>query len=165
MKANILSAISLMVLGAASVSANSNQLVATQNFTASQCAWVQNYTSAYESGYSLVCDGATAVTKKVVHVNNTCSFPSVGSGYSLTAASCANFSVYKIAVSSSSSSSIPSGGACQASGKYGVLYMKNAYGPSMSTIMPQASAYCGTCGVVTLATGNSMYWDLYCGKQ
>ena len=165
MKANILSAISLMVLGAASVSANSNQLVATQNFTASQCAWVQNYTSAYESGYSLVCDGATAVTKKVVHVNNTCSFPSVGSGYSLTASSCANFSVYKIAVSSSSSSSIPSGGACQTSGKYGVLYMKNAYGPSMSTIMPQASAYCGTCGVVTLATGNSMYWDLYCGKQ
>jgi hypothetical protein len=159
MKKSLLSAVSLMVLGAASVSANANQLVATQSFTASNCAWVQNYTSAYESGYSLVCDGTTAVTKKVVHINNTCTFPSVGSGYSLTAASCANFSVYKITSSTTTTS------ACQASGKYGVLYMKNAYGPSMSTIMPQASAYCGSCGVVTLATANSMYWDLYCGKQ
>ncbi len=157
MKKSLLSAVSLMVLGVASVSANANQLVATQSFTASNCAWVQNYTSAYESGYSLVCDGATAVTKKVVHVNNTCTFPSVGSGYSLTAASCTNFSVYKVIV--------PPLSACQASGKYGVLYMKNAYVPSMSTIMPQANAYCGSCGVVTLSTGNSMYLDLYCGKQ
>lgn len=165
MKLNLLRAISLMALGAVSVQANANQLVATQSYTASQCAWVQNYTSAYESGYSLICDGAIAVTRKVVHVNNTCSFPSVGSGYSLVAASCSNFSVYKITSSSTSSSSTSSASACQASGKYGVLYMKNAYGPSMSTIMPQASAYCDSCGVVTLATGNSMYWDLYCGKQ
>ncbi len=157
MKVNLMSAISLLVLGVASFSANANQLVATQSFTASQCAWVQNYTSAYESGYTLVCEGKTAVTKKVVHVNNTCTFPTVGAGYSLTAQSCTNFSVYKIVT-------VPSS-VCQSSGKYGVLYMKNAYAPSMSTIMPQANAYCGSCGVVTLSTSNSFYLDLYCGKQ
>lgn len=165
MKLNLSNTISLIALGVASISANADQLVATQSYTASQCAWVQNYTNAYESGYSLVCDGTTAVTKRIVHVNNTCNFPTVDSGYSLTAASCANFSVYKITSSPTSSGSASSVSACQASGKYGVLYMNNAYAASMSTIMPQASAYCGSCGVETRSTSNSMYWDLYCGKQ